>query len=741
MRWSPRLVAVLFTFACGFDQDASTTSATLGGGGMSTTEATGSTGEPTTGTGLPPGFWTGVACAPAAEEMEGSPKFYFDLDAGKVEGRDYFRLPFPLDARRRGGGIDLTGFPSPPADLAPAFGHVVERWLKHLEADVAGFAVNGAVLFRSTHGVAEPTGIYFLNISAGHPDYGKKLEALAYDAKNGDLSGNNYICRNWLAVETIDGVPLEPGVTYAVLLTDGMQPVGGGRFTPDADFTTMLQGTAPGDAVREAAWQTFAPLRQFLASPENAAGVGVSQSELIGGAVFTTAANNDVLAGAREAVRQAPLHVSDLHLCTAAGEGPCAAALGLTADERADRRCGAPSAEYREIHGRMRLPVFQEGIAPYAEIGGRIDLDGGAPIQRGSVDACFSLTVPPGPAPEAGWPVVVYAHGTGGGFRSPLIDGTARELAGRGFATIALEGVMHGERRGDDDDDGEVAGLDQDQLVFNVFNPESARDTLVQGAFDQFSAVRLAEQWQDSTVLAGESLHFDASALYFMGHSQGAGSGALFLPFEPLVRAAVLSGGGAKLPRALLGKEEPKVENPVTGEWLAPRELLQLAFQERPDRPLDTTHPMLILLNTFVNRSDADNTAPLIRRRPVVGVEAKHLLNYLGHADSYSPLRAAGNLAIGLGATIAGKTLFPPPCADYEDDEERSACYWTANKWLPETPLPATGNASGGVTAVTRMLPAPAGKDGHYVAFEPAELERIGEFFASALANGTPTVQ
>lgn len=737
MRWFPRLVAVLVPLACGFEEDASSASAGHGQGGTTGTGDTGGADEPTTGPGLPPGFWPGVACAPPEEGEDA--RIYFDLDAGKLPGRDFFRLPFPLDARRAGPGLDLTGFPSPPADLDPAFGQVVERWLAHLRVDTPGFAINGAVLFRSTHGVgAVGKGIHYVNVSAGHPDYGEKLDGFAYGAKAGPGSGNNYICDDWLSVETIDGVPLAPGVTYAVLLTDEVKPAGGGRFVPDADFSAMLQSTAPKDPARAAAWHTFAPLRDFLASPANTA--GLHPGALVGGAVFTTADNTAVLTGARAAARATPLHVDDLHLCQAAGEGPCAGAPSLTDDERAERRCGAPDSDLFEIHGRVRLPIFQEGIAPYAEIGGRIDLEGGAPIQRSSVDACFGLAVPKGPAPDAGWPVVVYAHGTGGGFRSPLIDGTARRLAQAGLATLALEGVLHGERRGDGDGDGEVAGLDQDQLVFNVFNPESARDTLVQGAIDQFSAIRLAEQWHDDTLLEGQVLRFDPAALFFMGHSQGANSGALFLPFEPLVRAAVLSGGGGKLPRALLGKQEPKVENPVTGAWLAPRELLQLAFQERPDRPLDTDHPMIVLLNTFVNRSDADNTAPLILRRPLDDIPPKHLLVYIGHVDSYTPLRAAGNLAIGAGTELGGASLFPPPCDDHSDDDEHAACQWTNIGWLPSTPLPATGNADGR-TAITRMLPAPPGKDGHYVAFQPAELDRIAHFFTTAVQTGTPTVK
>ncbi|MFY0538145.1 hypothetical protein [Nannocystis pusilla] len=114
--------------------------------------------------------------------------------------------------------------------------------MSHLRSDAPGFAVNSAVLFRSTHGIGSPQGIFIVNIDPDHPSYGKKLEGLSYSAKNGDTSGNNYICRNWLAVETIDGVPLDPGTTYAVLITDELRTVDGDRFSPDADFSAMLKG-------------------------------------------------------------------------------------------------------------------------------------------------------------------------------------------------------------------------------------------------------------------------------------------------------------------------------------------------------------------------------------------------------------------------------------------------------------------------------------------------------------------
>jgi hypothetical protein len=295
----------------------------LGGGcsdGGCSGSASGSAGEDTsadtdTDSGGLPDFWPGVACA---EDPDESPRFYFDLRAGKDQDRDYFRLPFPADARRRGGGLDLEGFPRPPARLAaaPELATVIDRWMDHLEQDTPGFAVDGAVIFRSSTGVGTMKGgIRYINITPGHPRYGEGLSGLTYTAENGSVSGNNYICRNWVAVEPTDGVVLDADTTYAVVLTDTCEPADGGRFTPDADFELMLQTSRPGDAAKAAAWDSFAPLRAYLASPANTGEQRIAIDELVGGTVFTTAPHRDLMASARAAVYDGPLAVRDLQVC------------------------------------------------------------------------------------------------------------------------------------------------------------------------------------------------------------------------------------------------------------------------------------------------------------------------------------------------------------------------------------------------------------------------------------------
>jgi pimeloyl-ACP methyl ester carboxylesterase len=731
MRWTPVApLAASLLLGCGLD---------LGGGGScgnagcsasldldtGSSDTAGDT-DADTESGGPLNFWPGVVCTPDADE---TPRFYFDLRAGKDPERDYFRLPFPADARLKDGGLDLEGFPRAPARFAPApeLAAVIDRWMAHIEQDMPGFAVDGAILFRTNTGVADVRGIHYINVTPDHPQYGKAIQGLTFNAKTGAGSRTNYLCENWLAIEPIDGVVLDPGATYAVVITDASVPVGGGKFVPDADLRAMLSQSPPQDPLQAQAWPTFAPLRTFFASPANTQGLRTDQ--LVAATVFTAAPHRDLMARAREAVHAGPLQVSQLHVCESAGPSPCSTAPGLTAEERGLRECGAPSKYFTEIHGRVTLPIFQEGRAPYASNGGKIQADADGPIMHSVQDVCFSLTVPKGEVPEAGWPTLVVAHGTGGSFRSAVGDGVAGHVGSAGIATLALEGAVHGERRGDTDSDGLVEGLPLDQLVFNLRNPDAARDNILQGAIDQFTAVRLARQLAEATAPEPAPAALDPENVYFMGHSQGAQAGALFLSYEPDVHAAVLSGVGANLLRSLLAKTEPKVK--LGPAAYPPKDLLQLAFQERPDQPLTSAHPLLMLFNNFVNRSDADVYSPLLT--------SKHVLMYIGHVDAYTPLRTAGSLAIGARLEVGGKNLFPGPCDQYAAEDEQQACQYTTSGFLPETPLPASGNKSG-VTRVVLMREQPPGLDGHFVAFTAAEQKRIVEYLVSARDKAVPVV-
>src|SRR5204863_8140427 len=137
-----------------------------------------------------------------------------------------------------------------------------------------------------------------------------------------------------------------------------------------------------------------------------------------------------------------------------------------------ERVCGAPNADFYEIHGKVSIPSYQQGTLPYEfpADGGAIMFDGaGAPVQNGSIDVCFALTIPKTAMPGGGWPLVVHAHGTGGSFKAAVNDGIAEALASSAvpMATLTYEGVGSGERKG-------AAARGPGGLVFNVRNPRAA---------------------------------------------------------------------------------------------------------------------------------------------------------------------------------------------------------------------------------------------------------------------------
>src|SRR5439155_21503580 len=108
--------------------------------------------------------------------------------------------------------------------------------------------------------------------------------------------------------------------------------------------------------------------------------------------------------------------------------------------------------------------------------------DGIAVVQR-IEPMRFALTIPAGATPATGWPICIYAHGTGGDWQSFVDDGTALRLAQQGIAVISTDQVLHGPRN---------PGGDPEVSFFNFGNPLAGRDNALQGAADAWSQMRLA---------------------------------------------------------------------------------------------------------------------------------------------------------------------------------------------------------------------------------------------------------
>ncbi len=667
--------------------------------------------------------WDGVECDAISDE---NPRVHFEVPGSKPLS-EFYRLPFPNDIRL---GSDMT-----KAHPAPGKGVLdfdpVARVLEAAADGMDGFGTSPTVFFRFSTRLDfdsvdytnddTPANLQLMNIDQESAQY-KQGKGYVWAASDGK---QKFLCNNWLLLRNGGSDLLLPKTTYAAIIFKGMKTCheddeGGGcngsspEFAADADMVALLAAEAPADSRLTAAWEKYAKLRQYLVDAE------LPASSVVAAAVFTTTDTTRIIRQARAAARTLPVPaVTEAVLCDAGVTSPCA-------DDEDDRRvCPAASPAFHEIHGKLTLPVFQEGTAPYLEPsdGGDIKLAATGILQVDHTeDVCFSLTVPKeGVVPEGGWPVVIVSHGTGGMFRSPVLSGTAltltkaqANLSGGGMAVLTIDAAMHGPRRNSE--------LPPDVLFFNIANPKAARGNVYQGAIDNFSLVHWIEgQTGDIAGVAGTKL--DPARIGYLGHSQGATVGPLFLAYEPSVGAAVLSGAGAGLNESLMNKTSP-VDIPAG---------LALVLRE----PGGINHPAISLLQQFFDPVDNANYGQLLTKTPPEGVKPAHnLMVIYGRGDTYTPSQTTRLLADVLNLTIA------EPAIDVAKGEPFSG-YQALGEADPETdkvaPAPFKGNVeiNGDAVTVGLTMYEPEDYDGHFVLTRHDDAKaQVSHFFASFFRTG-----
>ncbi|MCB9745697.1 MAG: hypothetical protein H6740_24195, partial [Alphaproteobacteria bacterium] len=383
-------------------------------------------------------YWEGVSCA----EEDGPFRAHFDVpDLPARQGIEFYRLPFPNDARLVDGHPDLSGHPS-PGEISPS----IDAWLAAME-DIEAWPLNPVVILR-TSGRLDPDSVrafsdsdtlFFASIDPDDPDHGYRGSFL-YEATT---ARNRYACGNQIRVTTWPGRPLSPDTTYAVWVSREIQDAEGATPAISPDFQVILGDERPGgdgDFRLVPAWDAYQPFRDFLDAE------GIDRDSVASAAVFTTGDPARRFWNVGFAVEDAERELTPLELTLCDGEAvsPC--------DDGGERACGAPQAGFHELHGRITVPVFQEGTPPYDDgLGAWSWSSANTPFLQGGAEVCFALTVPEGEPPSGGWPLVLASHEWGGDFRDPVQMGLSAALAGvsepaGGVAVFSLELPMHGAR-------------------------------------------------------------------------------------------------------------------------------------------------------------------------------------------------------------------------------------------------------------------------------------------------------
>lgn len=655
----------------------------------------------------PAALWQGASCPAAASPVTALFELPRASDPDEVK-QDFFRLPFPNDARRAAdGSLDFSRFPRDPA---PVFGFdALGRYLEALKKEP--FSNYGSVTLRFSGEVT------FAGFSAQGANPQTRLVDLTPGTRFGQRRGlffsyspgrNRYVCENGFSVRPYTGDVYLPG-TYAVVLLKGITDLQGNPVQASADFSAMLAPTAPTDAAQAAAWPSYAPLRTYLTQQN------ISPADVLVAAVFTVGDGQRLMKSLADSVAAAGTPTADPWVkCGSGTPSPCQDVAGT-------RACGTSTA-FDEFHTLIEVPIFQRGTAPYLtpSEGGSISDDGGvlAPVRREKI--CAALTAPKGAPPDGGWPLAVYAHGTGGSFRSHAGDGAGEAVADLstvpaldggtvppGFALLGFDAVGHGPRRGARTD------VSPDDIVFNFQNPASARGTMAQGGADLLSISAYARTLGTSTPAPLPALNTDR--LVYWGHSQGATSGTLGLAFDRNFEGALLSGASASLTDAMLSKKAPV--NIADSMWIA--------LSESSPSAVNLFHPALTLFQMWIDPSDPVNTARNVVVPAGQGASptfARHVFQVWGKNDLFTAKQVQNVFGV-----VAGLTLVGPEVDDFDGPPQT---FVQGNVTTPRT-----------VTAALRQYDPGTAYDGHFVAFRDMTARRDAiRFLVRAATGAVPRV-
>jgi predicted esterase len=526
------------------------------------------------------------------------------------DGSDWTSVPWPTDRRRKADGhLDLSRFPAEGNDLLLAY-------LAYGEEALDGFGLNGSIYVEldaalDTAVLPEPqvtmndpkAVVQLVDVTPDGLGYGTRMPLLFYFYGSGD---DPYYRPNTLAMRPVFGFPLREGATYCAVVTRGVVDASGKHLGVSAAFTQALATDA-----------SLAPLRAWLPNSQ------LTAEDLAVATCFTT--------------QHATVELR--RLARFITEQPSPVVKEIQYDKTVDA-----FADYHEFSGLYSAPSFQAGQKPYESAGGDlVFVDGDTPVVQLDESIRFRLLVPVGAPPAAGWPIVLYSHGTGGDWKSCTT--VVLDLIKERAAVVCIDQPLHG-LRGDPKWNVEL-------LSFNFLNPRAGRTGFRQAAADNFTLAHMfAEKRFDmpaGTTKVEDDIRFDAANIHFFGHSHGGLAGALLFASDPSIQGGVLSGAGGVLIETLLRRKDP----------LDFRTLVRTAL-DADDDALNTFHPGLSVIQMLVDATDPINYARYWLEPPAGG-RAKHVFITTGTLDAATPSVGAAFMAAAAGVPLMDPVALVSP--------------------------------------------------------------------------------
>jgi hypothetical protein len=630
---------------------------------------------------------------PPIEEVPGV-QAHFDL-TGDWKGKEgFFHFPFPSDLRlTKGGRPDLTGFPDPHAS------EILRAVLK-LAGQRPGFPTMPVAHFQLTDA---PKAHKQTDVIPALPDSPVLLleidSATLHPTVAHTLPADSYIPPNILAVAPQPGVVLPAGRTFAFVLLRSLQDKQEQPLGIPLAFNQLKHGEQPEGARSKEVVELYKPLWPALDAAK------IDREAVAGATVFTT---GDVV---EETARMAAALIKQ--------HTPKITSLELDKD--------GDHTDYCEIVGLITYPQFQRGKPPF-DTEGLFELDGaGVPKKQREEEARVVITLPKQKMPDAGYPLMIYFHGTKG-VPAQLVDrpwigqGPASLVGPLGVAGAASSLPLNPER---------LPGGTKFAYL-NLVNLPAFRDTFRQGALESALFVealrRLSIPVSALEGCAGPELPSGASAfklsvdrVALMGQSMGAAYANMVGGILKEVGAVVPTGSGGYYPFYMF--RTSAIPGTAIGPMLGIYGLT------------DFTHPVIHTLLLAWEGADPMVYAARLARRPLAGHAARHIFQPVGKNDSYFNEEVFDAMAVAYGTQQAGKELWPTMQESLKHHPERAGI----------ASYPASENvaspAGGRYTGVVAQYARPNDNDGHQVAFALDEVKHQYRCFVSSyLKNGKAVV-
>lgn len=613
---------------------------------------------------------------------------------------DFWDLAFPSDRRMQDDGTwNLEDWPNADADA------LVEQWLTTLDRRlVGGWGLSGGVVVPFTGPLDDsslpadgaPTleddaSVYLIDVDPDSPERGERMPLrVRFTSTQTDFHPPDL-----LTAMPVWGFVREPNTTYALVLTDALRDRGGEPVGRSRPFHDAFEGITPGPAADE-----LALLRETMTAE------GLDPADVVGATVFTTLDPSEAIVELADWIEGQP-----------------------TPEQAEPWQVTADYASYTLLEGRYTVPLVQSGERPYPEIGdGRFVYEGGQLAIQETQDVRLALTIPKGPMPAGGFPLLVYQHGSGGYYlqgvhRGPTDEenpttpepgtGPAEWLARRGVASVGFDYPLHGDRN----DPPDTTGL----LLYNLLgNIDATIDNFRWAAVEPLFLTRFMLETSVDPGLdpaldagGGDAITFDPDRLTTMGQSMGSTLGVTQATVDPRIRGSVFSGSGGVLVEIAETAVEPFEIRPILAGrlGLAPDELTQ-------------AHPLLHAFQHLWDLVDPVAQARHINLDRHPGVPGKHVLMTAGVRDGYFHPRSEAALAAALGVTLVGEEVEP-----ILPDTLRLAGLQTED-------YPLQGNVGAFTHGVVQY--EAANTQGHYVVFNQEGARHQYTCFVANVAEGAP---